>query len=127
MQNTRMTKQRATILDELRKVVSHPTADEIYGMVRCKIPHISLGTVYRNLELLADNKEVQKLEYAGFQKRFDGNTRPHAHVRCERCGRVADVHGRLPEPQLPEGIEAPDFTILAVRMEFLGLCAQCRQ
>ena len=126
MQATRMTKQRLFILSELRKVTSHPTADEIYAMVRAKLPHISLGTVYRNLELLADNDEVQKLEYAGFQKRFDGNARPHPHVRCECCGRVADVAGSFDEPGLPEGISAPGFTIHAARLEFFGWCQECR-
>ena len=49
---TRMTRQRKLILEELRRMKSHPTADEIYSMVREKLPRISLGTVYRNLQLL---------------------------------------------------------------------------
>ncbi len=125
MQSTRMTKQRALILDELRKTASHPTADEIYAVVRAKMPHISLGTVYRNLELLAEGKDVLKLEYAGFQKRFDGNTYPHAHVRCERCGRVADVMGEIPAQSLPDNVTAPGFKINSARLEFFGLCKDC--
>lgn len=125
MQATRMTKQRALILEELRGTTSHPTADEIYSMVRTKLPHISLGTVYRNLELLAESNQVLKLEYAGFQKRFDGNIEPHAHVRCERCGKVADVMEHVPHVDVPEGLEVPGFKINSARVEFFGICKDC--
>lgn len=125
MRKTRMTRQRAFILKELRATTSHPTADEIYARVRTKLAHISLGTVYRNLELLAESNEVRKLEYAGFQKRFDGDISPHAHVRCERCGKVADVPALLPLPSLPEDLRVPDFTVREARLEFFGLCKDC--
>ena len=62
---TRMTRQRMVILEELRKVKTHPTADELYAMVRTRMPRISLGTVYRNLDFLTESKEILKLESAG--------------------------------------------------------------
>ncbi|MBI5118027.1 transcriptional repressor [Candidatus Poribacteria bacterium] len=122
-----MTRQRLTILDELRKVDSHPSADEIYEMVRRKLPHISLGTVYRNLESLSDSGEIQKLELAGSQMRFDGNANNHYHVRCLRCGRVGDI-----EAEQVSGLEdafcgMTDYTIVGHRLEFTGLCPECRQ
>lgn len=122
---TRMTKQRATILAELRNLTSHPTADEIYSLVRQKLPRISLGTVYRNLELLTETREVLKLEYAGFQKRFDGNIHDHQHVRCIVCGKVADVEHLAETPQLPEDAQVPGFTVLSARVEFFGVCRDC--
>ena len=61
---TRMTRQRMVILEELRKVKTHPTADELYAMVRTRMPRISLGTVYRNLDFLTESKEILKLESA---------------------------------------------------------------
>ena len=64
------------ILEELRKVKTHPTADELYAMVRTRMPRISLGTVYRNLDFLTESKEILKLESAGSIRRFDGDTRP---------------------------------------------------
>ena len=74
---TRMTRQRMVILEELRKVKTLPTADELYAMVRTRMPRISLGTVYRNLDFLTESKEILKLESAGSIRRFDGDTRPH--------------------------------------------------
>lgn len=64
---TRMTRQRAVILEELRKTATHPTADELYSIVRRRLPRISLGTVYRNLDFLADSGEI----------RPSGNRRQH--------------------------------------------------
>ncbi len=60
-----MTRQRSIILEELRNVCTHPSADEIYEMVRRRLPRISLGTVYRNLEILCELREIQKIETGG--------------------------------------------------------------
>jgi Fur family ferric uptake transcriptional regulator len=121
-----MTRQRSTILAELRALTSHPTADEIYAIVRRKLPHISLGTVYRNLELLVENNEILKLEYAGFQKRFDGNINPHQHVRCMRCGRVADIEPEMRTPAVPADLQVQDFKVQYAQIEFFGLCGKCQ-
>ncbi len=85
------TLQRRIILEELRKLECHPTADELYEIVRKRIPQISLATVYRNLELLSEGGQVLKLQQTGKQKRFDGRVESHYHVRCASCGRVADI------------------------------------
>ncbi|NNK14655.1 MAG: transcriptional repressor, partial [Desulfofustis sp.] len=82
----RLTPQRQVILEELAKVKTHPTANEVYDMVRKRLPRIGLGTVYRNLELMADNGMILKLEVGGSQKRFDATTDLHYHIRCTGCG-----------------------------------------
>ena len=79
------TNQRRVILEELRSVTSHPTADELYSMIREKLPKISLGTVYRNLELLSSAGQIMKLELSGKQKRFDGRPDQHFHMRLPFC------------------------------------------
>ena len=89
--NLRLTRQRQIILDELRKSHTHPTADEVYEMVRKYLPRISLGTVYRNLELMTSCSMIQKLTCSGQQKRFDGNPEPHYHIRCVNCDQVRDL------------------------------------
>ena len=124
MSQTRMTKQRAVILEALREVTSHPTADEIYGMVRKKLPRISLGTVYRNLDLLTSSGEIACLNRAGVQKRFDGNMCRHHHVRCSSCGKVGDVYAPVSLPSMTASV--PGFSIFDVEVEFVGLCDDCR-
>ena len=123
---TRMTRQRAEILAELRKAKDHPTAEELHARVRRTLPKISLGTVYRNLDLLAQTGEILRLECGGHGRRFDGDAAPHLHVRCVRCGRVADVCGPGPAPAL-DGLTAPGFAIIGARIELDGLCGECAQ
>ena len=121
---TRMTRQRMVILEELRKVKTHPTADELYAMVRTRMPRISLGTVYRNLDFLTESKEILKLESAGSIRRFDGDTRPHQHVRCRVCGKIGDVIPPVPTPSV-EGVSVEGFTITEARVEYEGICEEC--
>ncbi len=123
----RNTRQRQVILDELRQVTSHPTAAALYERVRRRLPKISLGTVYRNLELLARTGLIRKLDIGGSEARFDGNMAEHNHVRCVRCGRIGDLAAR-PLDVLPE--DAKDwggFQILGYRMELFGICPDCRR
>ncbi len=126
MSQVRMTRQRAIILEELRKVKSHPTADELYGIVRKKMPRISLGTVYRNLEFLAETGEILKLESAGNTKRFDADTSWHQHVRCTICGCVGDVLHPQEAPSI-KGISVEGFSLTAARIEYDGICARCNR
>ncbi|MDD4730644.1 MAG: transcriptional repressor [Desulfovibrio sp.] len=121
----RLSKQRKVILEELRKVNTHPTADEVYDMVRKIMPRISLGTVYRNLEFLCTQGLARKVGPAGAQKRFDGNATPHAHIRCKVCHRVADVPVHLEAPMLgPE--DCMGFDIEECNIEFEGICPECQ-
>jgi Fur family transcriptional regulator, ferric uptake regulator len=122
----RMTNQRRIILEELCKVTSHPTADEIYQIVRKRLPRISLGTVYRNLDTLSSQGMALKLELGGTQSHFDGNVAPHYHVRCNFCDRVADL--KLPVLQKIEkkAQEFTDYQIDYHNLEFVGLCSKCK-
>lgn len=123
---TRMTRQRAVILEELKKMRTHPTADEVYSVVRKRLPRISLGTVYRNLDFLAKTGVILKLEASGIIKRFDGETSMHQHVRCTRCGKIGDVMPPLPTPEFVD-VQVEGFTITTARVEYDGICAACAQ
>lgn len=121
----RNTRQRAVILEELRAVTSHPSAAELYEWVRRRMPRISLGTVYRNLEVLARNGQVRKLDLAGAEARYDGDVSHHHHLRCTSCGSVADVQG-LPEEPIEKDIgHLNGYEILGYHLEFLGICPEC--
>ncbi|UCD71455.1 MAG: transcriptional repressor [Syntrophobacterales bacterium] len=122
-----MTRQRRVILEELRKLESHPTADEIYEMARRRLPRISLGTVYRNLEILSECGMIRKLELGGTQKRFDSMVRNHYHVRCLRCGCIEDV-SMEPLTTIENAIRrVNDYEIIGFRLEFIGVCPQCKK
>ncbi len=123
----RITNQREIILEELKRLKTHPTADELYEVVKKRLPRISLATVYRNLEQLSEAGIINKLEYGGRQKRFDGNISPHSHIFCIKCGKISDVE--LDEKiEIKKIIKDPKgFLIFEDRFEFCGLCPECQE
>ncbi len=127
MTELRRSRQRDILLSELRSVTSHPTAAELYESVRQLIPNISLGTVYRNLERLAANGTILKLEACGRQARFDGNPEMHLHVRCTCCDKVIDAHNPPPGvmPQIPD--EMSGHEIIGLSIEYVGICSACSE
>jgi len=124
-QNLRMTRQRKVILEELQRKKAHLSADEIYDIVRERLPRISLGTVYRNLDILSELGKIQKLELGGTIKRFDWNPNKHYHIRCLQCGRVDDAP-LAPLTKLEDEIYGSTvYEIVGHRLEFIGLCPEC--
>ena len=121
----RMTRQRKVILEELQRMKTHPSADEVYEVVRRRLPRISLGTVYRNLEVLSELGKIQKLELGGTTKRFDWNPNKHYHIRCLQCGRVDDAPV-APLTRIEDELYGSTvYEIVGHRLEFLGLCPEC--
>ncbi|MDX9834527.1 MAG: transcriptional repressor [Desulfobulbus sp.] len=123
----RLTTQRQIILEELAKVKSHPTASELYDMVRKRLPRIGLGTVYRNLELMADSGMILKIEVGGTQKRFDATTNDHYHIRCSVCGRVDDIDVPVIKDLASQAATATPYQILGHHIEFAGICTSCQK
>lgn len=121
----RLTSQRQVILEELRQVTTHPTAEEVYLMAKRRLPRISLGTVYRNLDVLAELGLVRVLEMASQQKRFDGDTRPHHHIRCQVCGRVDDIWQPLSLSLDPQALDTP-YQVTGYELELTGICPACQ-
>ena len=118
-------KQRDMIKEFLMTRKDHPTADTVYMNVRQQNPNISLGTVYRNLALLASLGEIQKITCEDGADRFDPETRPHYHVVCRCCGRVDD----LPMVWATE-LDRKAESIYGGQIEghvtsFFGTCADC--
>jgi len=122
----RLTPQRKVILEALQETDSHPTADEIYETVRRVMPRISLGTVYRNLDLMASEGLILKLHVEDSQMRFDGNTDPHLHIACIHCGKVSDI---FETPDLNEFITSlpTDYAILNYTLLLHGVCPSCQK
>ncbi|MBR7155575.1 MAG: transcriptional repressor [Lentisphaeria bacterium] len=120
--------QREAILEELRSLSCHPTADELHRRLKERMPHLSLATVYRNLEQFSRAGLVLKLDCGGEMKRFDGNVMPHPHIRCPECGAVADVDD-LSVFELHERLLAllPILKCDTMGLEFSGRCQICKQ
>jgi Fe2+ or Zn2+ uptake regulation protein len=122
----RLTPQRKVILEELRNTRSHPTADEVYDLVRKRLPHVSLGTIYRNLDFLSSQGLIRKLDKVGSQMRFDAFIDPHLHVSCVGCGKVAD----LPQDAASVVVRIKDQTAFEITghwLELYGVCPDCKK
>ncbi|MCP4231952.1 MAG: transcriptional repressor [bacterium] len=123
---TRMTRQRSAILNELRNTKSHPTAWDVFETVRRRLPRISLGTVYRNLDRLCEQGLAQKLDLNEEVARYDAIVERHYHLKCAGCGRVIDLPIEV-DRLIDEAVTAcTEFEITGYSVDFYGLCPNCR-
>lgn len=126
MKTLKYSRQRESIKACLMTRCDHPTADAIYTSIREEFPNISLGTVYRNLNLLVELGEIQKLNCGDGKDHFDADTSPHYHFVCKHCGAVVDIPmstlsevDRVAEGHIGASIDS--HTIY-----FYGTCQDCR-
>lgn len=120
-------RQRQVIKDFLMTRKDHPTADIVYRNVRQNYPNISLGTVYRNLTLLADIGEIQRLRVGDGVDHFDADTSPHYHFVCSECGSVIDLKTDLPEKMVDFTSVDFDGEIQGHVAYFYGICGACQR
>lgn len=126
----RMTKQRKLILEELRKTRDHPTAYDVYERVKGRLPNISLGTVYRNLESLSASGIILRLDMGQGQRRFDVQTDEHNHIRCVSCGRIDDIplNTLFDTANIMDIVStASGYDVFGCGMDFHGLCPECKK
>lgn len=125
MKTLKYSRQRESIKECLMARCDHPTADTLYNSIREEYPNISLGTVYRNLNLLVELGEIQKLTCGDGKDHFDAEIAPHYHFVCKDCNAVVDV----PMDALPQldqevsdhlGAQVDNHTIY-----FYGTCPEC--
>lgn len=118
------TKQRELLLEAIRSTETHPTADELFQLVRCALPAISLATVYRNLNYMVEERLVRRITVPGMPDRFDRCLEAHDHMVCDRCGGIFDFS--LPfdlGAEIERSIGGPvNCYTLVVR----GCCPACR-
>lgn len=125
MNASRNTVQRDMVLNAVREMHNHPTADEIYQNVTHKHPSVSKATVYRNLNLLAERGDIRRVSHLNAADRFDFDLHPHYHFCCKGCGGVFDVD-IVDEPNLLQQVHnTDDFLFEEYDIVFSGLCPHC--
>ncbi|MFQ5880426.1 MAG: Fur family transcriptional regulator [Dehalococcoidia bacterium] len=122
---SKKTKQREAVLRVLRDNPSHPDARLVYEKVRQELPRISLGTIYRNLELLARSGVIRQLHTARGYYRYDSDTSDHGHIACRTCGRLWDVPVDAQWHSLRQRAESARFQDVVVRIDLEGVCVAC--
>ena len=122
--SVRKTRQLSLVWQAIKDDKSHPTADQIYARVRRKLPNISLGTVYRNLQKLVGSKKLQVL-MLGRSQHFDPLVQRHQHFICEVCDRVFDVLVDAQREIRPAKLPEEGFTVTSHQLAFYGTCKTC--
>ena len=117
----RYSRQREALVTLLRSTKSHPDAEWLYESLKKDYPHISLGTVYRNLRQLTEAGEILELNYSGVSH-FDGDISPHYHMQCTSCQRIVDIPGNNVSLSIKDedGIAISGFNLV-----LNGLCRNC--
>lgn len=125
---TRVTGQRAVILDIIRSGKGHLDADEIYRQARERIPHISLSTVYRTLQKFKKIGLIDELHLDDSIHHYEvRKTTDHHHLVCLGCGRVIEFRYPLASKIKADVPEARDFEIVNDELRIKGYCALCRK
>ena len=122
----KITPQRMAVLDFLEGNTSHPSAHEVYKVVKRKFPTTSFATIYNTLNAARDMGLVLELTLDSEKRHFDPNTSPHHHILCAKCRRVDDVGGELLGGFNIESFEIGGYKVTGFIVDFHGLCPKCR-
>ena len=123
----KITPQRLAIVDILAKSQGHPSVETIYDQIKETFPTMSLATVYRNILLIKSLGEVLELGFPDGSNRYDGRRPyPHPHVICIKCKKIVDPDLDSMDVMKKEVAEETKFTILNHRLDFFGICSDCR-
>jgi Fur family peroxide stress response transcriptional regulator len=125
MKELKYSRQREAILEELRKRHDHPTADLLYRSLRESFPRISLGTVYRNLNLLADLGQISRIRCEEGMEHFDCDTCDHYHFVCRSCGKILDLPMDIITDLDARAESAGVGSVETHSLLFYGRCSAC--
>lgn len=123
----RYSKQRAAVLEAVQESDPHPTAEMIYETVRNQIHNISLGTVYRNLNVLSEEGKIREVVFNDNTKRYEECSEDHYHCICSECGVIKDIPIPSAEFISPVTHQIEGFTVSSHRLELYGLCTDCQK
>lgn len=123
---TRRTRQREIVFRIVASTSRHPTADWIYAEARKQLSNVSLGTIYRNLQVLEREGRVRAIDSWGKPTRYDADISEHYHFVCLGCGSISD----LPKPEGGDSrvaplVESRGYVVTGHTLEFRGYCPKC--
>jgi Fur family transcriptional regulator, peroxide stress response regulator len=118
--------QRKLIHQIIEAAHDHPTAHSVFERARRKIPSISLGTVYRNLQLLVDQGLLLERKIGNRPARYEARRHRHYHICCVKCGALEDLSVPYQELLDRRVQRIVRYQLQEHRMEFYGICPQCQ-
>ncbi|MBQ9631013.1 MAG: transcriptional repressor [Treponema sp.] len=120
--------QRVAVYSFLCEHPEHPTVETLYASLSPQYPTLSKTTIYNTLKLFESKHLVRTLKIEDDKLRFDADTQPHLHFKCEKCGKLFDVYDNNDLPAfilkcndlIPEG-----FTMSKMQVNLWGTCRDC--
>ena len=122
-----LTSQRMAVLDALKEFKGHPSAEEVYLVVKKRNPKVALGTVYQALSVLEEIGLIEAKHWAESPVRYDLNTEPHYDIRCTRCGAVAEISGVEFEDFAASIRENTPYDVTNASLVIEGVCPACQK
>ena len=119
-----MTRQRAAILEVLRREKCHYTAEQIFDLAKQILPTISRATVYNNLRALEEEEMIRRIGGEGASARYDSSYIPHGHLFCKECGKIYDF--TIPDFDKTLGMYA-ECNVSSYELRILGVCSECKE
>ncbi len=126
----RMTKQRASIIDLMRSRPDFLSANDVHELLKNTGQQVGIATVYRNLQALAEAKEVDVIRQEGTDTqlfRYCADDDHHHHLMCRCCGKSVDIIGDGFEKWAEEMAAKHGFTQLNHTLELYGMCNECTE
>jgi Fe2+ or Zn2+ uptake regulation protein len=121
-----LTSQRRAVLEALKDFRGHPSAEEVYLVVKKRNPKVALGTVYQALSVLEEIGLIEAKHWSESPVRYDLNTEPHYDIRCTRCGEVAEIPGIEFEDFAARIRENTPYKVTNASLVIEGLCSHCQ-
>lgn len=124
---SKYSRQRELIYKTVMENKVHPTAEFVYNYLKKDNPQLSLGTVYRNLQQLSDNGDINRLSIPNQPDRFDGVIEPHYHSVCVKCGNITDLYLADVMPDIDRiATEKTGLDITGHEIIFKSICPMCK-
>ncbi len=120
-------KQRELILNYVHNNSSHPTAETIYENIQKEMPNLSLGTVYRNLNILSKNKKIRKIIALDKIIHFDNNKKPHSHFQCIKCREIFDIDPSDLKNSIESFEKNTNYKVILEELLITGICHKCQK
>ena len=125
--NLKVTPQRISIHRAVIQLKNHPSADEIFKIVKKQFPNISFDTVNRTLLTFSQIDIIKIVESYRVARRFDPNPVNHHHLHCTQCEKIIDFYSEdYDRLTVPEHIQQ-QFIVHNKRVVLSGICKECQK
>lgn len=121
-----LTSQRRAVLEALKDFKGHPSAEEVYLVVKKRNPRVALGTVYQALSVLEEIGLIEAKHWSESPVRYDLNTEPHHDIRCVRCGEVTEIPGVEFEDFTARIRQNTPYEVTNAALVIEGVCPDCQ-